>query len=339
MNSDLLHREMPASEHPGLEITDPRLTDIASLAQNGEYLQAAEASQEVLAEEIVDIRLLGFFLYGLFLEGGVRALGDIFSDAAWFLEHNWAVAGPVEKREKHGQATFRWLFTQMEKKLKFEEGSQGAYWQRWLQESDSEDVARAITEADGLVEVIQETLGQKPDGIEKIKSWLSSFQKLAAQTAIEEEEEETFDNEQEADEEEIEPAPRSSAGAEARTLPSVLAGAPDSSGLWVEGSFHLGELMSKIETFEMLMEKDMFPQAALVADDIMESIENFDPLRYFPKLFSRFFMLFATRSDELLGFDEFKESREWQLFRQYFKVDREGFVNLDTMMGRNDEED
>lgn len=76
------------------------------------------------------------------------------------------------------------------------------------------------------------------------------------------------------------------------------------------------------------MDQEKFQQAALVADDILEAIEQFDPRLYFPKLFSRFFMLLATRNEELLSFEDLKDSRQWQFLREFFKVDRDGFVDL-----------
>jgi hypothetical protein len=96
----------------------------------------------------------------------------------------------------------------------------------------------------------------------------------------------------------------------------------------VEGSMHLELLTKKLEIFERLMADEKFPRAALVADDIIAIIENFDPRLYFPKLFSRFFMLLAMHSNEVMQFDEMKESPEWQAMREFFKVDPDAFAEF-----------
>ncbi|MDY0162855.1 hypothetical protein [Desulfobotulus sp.] len=69
MDIAYLKKTVEPSENPGLDITDPRLVDIATLAQNGDYMAAALAVEGTFEEGIYDVRLLGFFLYGL---SGVR---------------------------------------------------------------------------------------------------------------------------------------------------------------------------------------------------------------------------------------------------------------------------
>jgi len=56
MDLDLLNRSLPVVENPGLETTDPRLEEVASLIQRAEYLEAATRAEAVLSEGIYDIR-------------------------------------------------------------------------------------------------------------------------------------------------------------------------------------------------------------------------------------------------------------------------------------------
>ncbi|TWI66674.1 hypothetical protein LZ24_02897 [Desulfobotulus alkaliphilus] len=321
MNIEYLRRELSPSEKPGLDITDPRLVDIATLAQNGEYMAAAVAVEGVFEEGIYDVRLMGFFLYGLFLEGGVRGLKEVFSALSFFLETNWNYTGPEKKREKHGQVGLGWFFNQLLKKLQHEEASKGGIWQQWLQETHSDDAGDALEAASDLRRVMSQVLedAAEPllDGLLKISDWLRAFQRLvySEEAVAEETPEET-----EASEEEKQEKTAASGGAGSRT--------PCGEGLLVEGSVHLELLMKKLQIFEQLMEREMYPRAALVADDIMQTIENFDPRLYFPKLFSRFFMLLALRSEDVMQFEEMKESPEWQAMREFFKVDPDAFVDF-----------
>ena len=110
-------------------------------------------------------------------------------------------------------------------------------------------------------------------------------------------------------------------------LPAPLAG-EDVSG--VEGSYHLKLLMSKLDAFDRLISEEKYPSAALVANDINTIIANFDPKIYFPKLFSRFSLLFAANISELMAFQEHQGTAEWQALEELYKVDLNSFVNFDA---------
>ena len=50
MNIDILNTTLEVSENPGLDVIDPRFMDITTLAENGEYLEAAAKAEEIFAE-------------------------------------------------------------------------------------------------------------------------------------------------------------------------------------------------------------------------------------------------------------------------------------------------
>jgi len=101
----------------------------------------------------------------------------------------------------------------------------------------------------------------------------------------------------------------------------------DESGFLIEGSYHLRVLMNKMAAFERLLDEEKYPRAALVADDINEAIAVFDPRLYFPKLFARFSFLQAVHIQDLIAFQDQKETPEWQALKDFFKVDLDGFVD------------
>jgi hypothetical protein len=321
MDIAYLKKTVEPSENPGLDITDPRLVDIATLAQNGDYMAAALAVEGTFEEGIYDVRLLGFFLYGLFLEGGVRSLKELFSALIFFLDTNWAASGPQKKREKHGQTGLRWFFNQLLKKFQLEESAKGGLWQQWLKDTHSDDLVEALDGASELRKSIAKTLedAAEPvlDGLLKTVDWLRAFQQLVYK-------EESAAQEESPENEPTPEEPGLRASVPSSPSPRMVAG----QGLMVEGSMHLELLTKKLEIFERLMADEKFPRAALVADDIIAIIENFDPRLYFPKLFSRFFMLLAMHSNEVMQFDEMKESPEWQAMREFFKVDPDAFAEF-----------
>ena len=120
--------------------------------------------------------------------------------------------------------------------------------------------------------------------------------------------------------------------AEARetTAPASLAFGDE--GVTAEGSYHLQLLLRKMKAFDLLVEKEEFNKAAIVADDINDIIANFDPRIYFPKIFSRYSLLRALKISDISAFEGHKGSVEWQTMQDLYKVDLESFVSLDSEM-------
>ncbi|EFI34720.1 conserved hypothetical protein [Desulfonatronospira thiodismutans ASO3-1] len=327
MQIELIQKNLEEVENPGLETTDPRLMEISGLAQSGDYHGAAASAEALLQEDIYDVRLLGFFIYGLLFEKGPAGFGDVFASLAWFLENNWSATGPVKKRNKHAMTSFRWLFNQSLKKLQYEESFKGDTWQQWLAVTDSDDVEQALDTARELQKAMSECLEDEAepllDLLSKIVQWLRSFQPMVYR------EQESDPEEMQAEEQEPgagEGQPESSQVSASKPASAPRTPESTTGGVWVEGSYHLLVLMKKLEIFQSLCQSQDYAKAAVVADDIMDSISQFDPKLYLPKLFSGFFMCLSANSQDILGYQEMKDSPEWQIMREYLNVDPDGFV-------------
>ena len=75
-----------------------------------------------------------------------------------------------------------------------------------------------------------------------------------------------------------------------------------------------------------MIAEEKYPRAAIVADDINEIISAFDPRLYFPKFFARYARLKVDNFQELFSFEDQKETAEWQAWKEFYRVDRKGFV-------------
>ncbi len=328
MNFELLHGTLEVSENPGLETIDPRFSDIATLAMEGRYEEAAAQSEAILEEQIYDIRIIGYALYGHFLDQGVGAMADINQCLASLLRDNLEALGPAKNREKHIQTILNWLMKQLLKKLQYEEEKKSSLYEGWISELTSDDVQEGLEAADelrrALGPVLEDGAGPVLDGLMKVNDWLTAFQRLVYKEPEPEIEPDEEPDEYEEDEEEETP-PETKKGT---VYPSAPLADNDMSGL--EGSYHLKLLLKKLEAFDRLISEGKYPSAALVADDINNIIANFDPKIYFPKLFARFSLLLAANINELLGFQEHKGTAEWQALEELYKVDLDSFVNFDA---------
>jgi hypothetical protein len=92
------------------------------------------------------------------------------------------------------------------------------------------------------------------------------------------------------------------------------------------GSAHLVELCNKLKAFELLIERQEFQKAALVSDDILSTLESFDPRRFFPELFATFGGLLNKHVKNIQEHWESTDSTEWKTLAQFYQVDLERFV-------------
>lgn len=337
MNIELLQGTLEVSEKPGLETIDPRFSDIAALVQGGNYKEAAAKSKTILAEKIYDIRIIGYFLYGHFIERGLPALADVYLCLADLLRDNIDALGPARNRGKHIQTILNWMMKQIIKTLQYEEEKKKGLYKEWISGVSSDQV-QEIIDAGGefrrsLVLVLEDSAAPVLDGMVKINDWLISFQRLVYREPEpepeEEREPESAETEQEADKveavEEIEEEPQW----EERQRLTRPAPEEEEEIAGVEGSYHLKVLMKKLDAFDQLVSMQKYASAAIIADDINAIIANFDPRIYFPNLFVRYALQCATNINNLAAYAEYKESAAWQALQELYKVDLESFVNFD----------
>lgn len=313
MNIELLNQTLKVTDNPGLEIFDPRFNDIATLIQQGNYSDAAVKAEEIIEEGIYDIRIIGYFLHGVFIEQGVSVLPAVFRSLISLLTENWEAMGPSKKKEKHTQTSLNWFTKQLFKTLNYEEDKKSSNWNVWVKEVSSDDVEEALEVGEELRRALGTTLedgaGSVLDGLTKIKDWLTAFQRVVYR----EPEPEIEEVEQES--ESKTPMPALSDGEETVST---------------EGSYHLKLLLKKIMAFEQLIENEKFSMATLIVDDINEIIANFDPRVYFPKIFSKFSLLLALNIGELASYEEQKQTVEWKCMKDLYKVDIDSFVSFDS---------
>ncbi|SEM09530.1 hypothetical protein SAMN04489760_10427 [Syntrophus gentianae] len=330
MNIELIQGTLEVSESPGMETTDPRFSDIATLVQEGNYEEAATLAEAILAEKIYDIRIIGYFFYGHFIEGGVAALAEISLSLADLLSENLEALGPVRNRGKHLQTSLNWLTKQIFRTLQYEEEKKSDLYEEWVSGVSSDQVQEALDAGDSLRRILGPVLEDAAtpilEGLTKITDWLKAFQRLVYRESEAEPAEETgFEVEEEtAAQDRMEQELRRKE--KRRFHPSGPEAGEETAGL--EGSYHLKMLIKKLEAFDDLIAEKKFSSAAIVADDINAIIANFDPRIYFPKLFLNFALNSAGHINDLAAFAEYRETVAWQAMQELYKVDLESFVRF-----------
>ena len=331
MRIELLQGSFPVVENPGLDSTDPRFDEIASLVQAGKDAEAAELSENILADGVYDIRLICYFLYGYWLNEGFSSLGLVIDCLNNAVLENWESFGPALKREKITQNSLGWLFRQILKKLQYEESKNSELWQRWQESVTTDEVAEILESGQafrlGISRQLEDASGPVVDTWSRIEEWLRTFQRLAHRPS-EPEGEQAQEQEQEQEEYLLrESGSRENnfdfAGkADSKPRTVLMSG-----GEGMEGSYHWNLLLKKLAAFDRLIQEQKYPLAAIVMDDINQSLVNFDPRLYFPKTFEDFVRLQAINFEELAEYVEGRESPAWSAMQEWFRIDMDGFLN------------
>ncbi|MEQ8253561.1 MAG: type VI secretion system protein IglI family protein [Smithellaceae bacterium] len=314
MDVNILKGEFEINENPDLTTTDPRLSHIVTLVQKGDFRCPVLQSKNILDEKIYDIRNIGYYLYGHFAESGLAAAEEIFTCLAEILHKNIAALVPARNREKHIKNTLSWLFKTISNNLIYETEKRTQIYSKWQASITPEQVQSILESGWRLQEAITllEASSDITDLLTKILEWFQVFQNHEQSWGDEEEQE-------------VEVAEEASLQQETKKQLK-----DDFNIEGIEGSYHIKLLMRKLDAFDSLVEADKLALAAIVADDINNTISNFDPKLYFPGLFTRFYVQFAKNLNQLINYVQFKNSAAWATLQELYKVDIESFISFDA---------
>jgi hypothetical protein len=297
-----------------LEATDPRFQQITELAQGGKYSEAADAVEGLLSEKLFEVRLLGYYLFAVLHEEGLPRLAAILETLAALIRRNWEGLPARDKRAVLLNKSVRWLFQTVLDTLNYHQSKKDERWLGWWKASTEAQVTSAMQKAQELLALLPEpTYRSGAEALAKLLPWL---RELRAQIVAN--------------------LPQDPPALPAQGAPQVPASPAEPDGpspflklgqpVQLLGSAHLVELCNKLKAFELLIERQEFQKAALVSDDILSTLESFDPRRFFPELFATFGGLLNKHVKNIQEHWESKDSTEWKTLAQFYQVDLERFV-------------
>jgi hypothetical protein len=326
---DLLEEPLQGAppEQEDSEDEDPRLGTVAGLVSKSDYAQAARTAEELLRDGVRDVRIIGPYLFGSFVEQGLKAMPRIFHSASLCLTESWEAFGPREKKTVLANNGLRWLFKTLSRHLLHHERLKDEEWKRWREPSNRAPIEEAIPLGESLMDVCAKTLpdGDSRQAIRPLLSWLQEHlravpaevpQEKEPPLAVVPEPEEELDEEPEAQESAPAPQPRPMA---ARA--STPASAP---GLPISPAMEL--LLRKLQAFDVLVGQQDFLKAGIVAADVLGTIERFDPRVYLPTIFARFFSGLSSHAETLEPMLHNTESLSFRSLDQLYRVDLDAFL-------------
>lgn len=300
---------------PGLQTTDSRLTAVSDLADRRQFKEAADLAESLLDEQIYDIRPISVLLYQAFIEDGFLALGDIFQVCTALVGKNVEAVGPARRRDEHIIRRFSWLFTAIYDALEYHERKRTPEWSRWNDHTLVAAIDEAISQGQTLrAELDREPFRQAHASLSKVTDWIGKYrQGFAVQKAAE----------VQAPEAASAPAPQAASAPAAGESGSLE---PVRRRVELLVSYPFIDLVSKLKSFETLLEKREYEKAALVADDIISTLDNFDPRVYFPELLGPFSASLSKNIHTLSEYWQNRDTVPWRALSQYYQADRKGFT-------------
>jgi hypothetical protein len=314
LKSHLLDRPLQG-EPRELGAEDERMENITALVAKSAYLEAARAAETLLRQGYQDVRLVGPYLLGLFLDHGLTALPEMFHSLSLLLLGNWNAYGPSERKEMFADGGLRWLLKVLNKHIEHHERLKNDTWKRWSAPTNREPLEQALALSEEIFSSFARVMPR--NGCEapfrRLTQWMEGHLQSLPQPAP------PPGPEPEAPPELDEPvSPRGA------SLEPPRAALPEGPSLPI--SPPMAQLLRRLAAFDTFMERQDFRRASVVAADVLQLVEHFDPRVYLPALFSKFFDGLSTHADEVEPLLQGTESLSFRALDQLYRVDLEAFL-------------
>jgi hypothetical protein len=317
----LFQGSLPVTDNPGIDTIDPRYDAIVSYVQDDNFIAAITLIEDLFAEEIFDIRMISYYLYGYWLDNGFGSLNVVLQCLNNILSDNFEAVGPIANHDQNFEKSLSWIMRQILKKINYEEKKNSSLWQQWYTSITEEDISHILETGEILCGTLTQKIPDKAVDIinlwNKIQASLKAIKKMVARPL------DLITTETDNDKTEF-PLLVS----EENDLKGELESKePINSYQAYETSYPMTLLLKKISAFERMINEKKFDRAALILEDIKLSLSTFEPTVYLPKIFENFVKLQALNINDLLICQQERGTVEWEVMQEWFKVDLDGFIN------------
>ncbi|ACY12812.1 type VI secretion system protein IglI family protein [Haliangium ochraceum] len=356
-----------------LAVEDSSVHRVSQLAHRGEVIEAAQQAEALLADRVYDMRLIGYFLFGVFLERGLAYLPDLLYRIRDLLMDDFAALGPNRRKPRVVDAVLLWLFQSIDARARFHADFQDETWQAWLDDSGS-GLSKRIVASVAEVQQAATTRLDEPQcapALLRLRLWIENdFARAlvrqhqpaasvttrplerarASERPVARAPERLRQSERPRQSERAhagerprefdrsgEPSVPLSATEEAAparpartTLVGTAPGPMPANPLPAEVgevSPAMQELLRKLRGFSNLVQRGDYAKAAVIANDLRQIIENFDPVVFLPRLFVDYFRNLNGSIAEILPHWEAMGSPSWKALEQFYRVDLESFLD------------
>jgi hypothetical protein len=338
-----------------------RIAYAAQLADRGDHEAAAREAATLIEAGIHDIRLIGFHLFGLFMQRGIAQLPALLARMIALLGDEFAELKPERRKLQVVNSATAWLFEHVSAQLVFHAKQRDATWAAWCDERDGqlpEAIGGGCSKLTAALEaVLDAPLAAVP--LARIRRWaledlrraMARREALPVVPLVPAPVVPVVTDDNDADAEHAD-ADDDAADAADTTDGDAAAGAawpaPDAHATWAApnaitaaprsapplrgdepvavGSPALAVLQAKLAGFQALVARGELARAAVVASDLRLTLAGFDPITYFPSMFAAYFKTLHHIVDELTPYLDASDQPAWQALESYYRADLRAFL-------------
>jgi hypothetical protein len=319
MSIDLrpLLEPLPASTRPDLETVDERLVAIDALAEKARFDAAAEATLALVTEGIHDVRTLPYLFYQAFQEAGFASIELILRVLENLLGPSYTALAPERRRDEHVDRRLAWLFDKIQRAIEYHEKFGTEEWAVLTKTLVPAEIENALGAAKRLSEQLVARDALRADqALGQLSAKLRSYEGSPRNQL------------------DLTPPLAGVPAAESRSPPKNSAEAqpavtPVREGLYrmeIVVAYAFVDLCRKLKAFEAVIQKHQFQKAAVLAVEIEQLADAFDPRLYFPELFSTHAALHSRHATTLAREAGEQDTPIWRALVRYARVDLDGFV-------------
>ena len=354
LTADLIDGRLRPSSRVDDSSVNTQIARLSQLAARNEFASAAQEAASLLESGVNDIRVIGFYLFGLFLERGPVYLPRLVRRVHGLLADDYAALAPRRRKEQIIDSALAWLFQNLCIQILFHGRAKDETWKAWLDIEDTDLAATTVDELDQLSAstraMFDDPQSAKP--MAKLRRWAKNdlTRALAQRAKANATPVEQPAPKLQAPDDDVPTTPTGDVHGEERPAlsmyeepaggasgqTSVASGLTDSPVLQtaaalsdsaiVVNSLALTALQAKLRAFQLLVDRGAFAKAAVVANDLRGTIENFDPVVYLPSLFASYFKALHQSIEDLVPYWEDTGSASWHALDQFYRADLDGFV-------------
>lgn len=158
INTQSLQQPLLSQSPRELDVLSTEYEVLSHHLARAQYVEAASVAERLWADGVHDVRILGHYLFGIFIERGLAGLSALFDLIEIALGDSWPHLAPLDRRERHSDAALRWLFGQVVHHIEHHKRDRDAHWEQWQSPGHKDTNDAAYRRGQALAMLLEERL-------------------------------------------------------------------------------------------------------------------------------------------------------------------------------------
>ena len=360
----LVFLEQSGKNRPAFD--DDIFSRLIDLLDKGQLDTVQRDCGDLLMSGCSDIRLITLYLYSSMSWMSVQ-VGSLFPLLQRLLTKNIEQLLPEDMTTQNKlielDLALDWFFRKINRKVVFYQQTNPPKWSEWIEQLNRKSLDELEVHASEFRQLINELLSDTPlkslVGFEQFKQFFAGISVAEPQHLVDSEKGPTNSEHQDDEHPEneraeveltedtpaIEISPNVTSAqiqenpmfAQEQLLSpeQTLNPTPNmpivSTGTYSENPSHaLSLLLKKLELFRLLLDRDDYMKASIIASDVTQIMEQFDPKQYFPALFTPFIKSQIQHSQALQEVMYQTDQAALQPYMNLYQGDLDAFMEIKT---------